>query len=163
LARKVTVISDVELAYLERLGRVPGLLILAGTGSIALARDDRGRWHRAGGLGPKLGDEGSGYWIGKEYRRRALGQESGTTPSDVRRVAAQTPVVFQRAAKKDPLCTAVIKDAVQHLAEIGRQAAHAAKLPTPWKIVWAGGLMDIPTFRRAVRRALAAREKRGHT
>ena len=67
LAENVTVISDVELAYRNAFGERPGVLILAGTGSIALGKNEAGKIARAGGLGPKCGDEGSGFWIGKTY------------------------------------------------------------------------------------------------
>ena len=60
-----------EAAYRGALGDAPGILLLAGTGSIALGRDGRGRWARAGGLGPLLGDEGSAFWIGREWLRIA--------------------------------------------------------------------------------------------
>ena len=69
LARHVRVISDAEAAYRGALGDAPGMLLLAGTGSMALGRDRRGRWARAGGLGPLLGDEGSAFWIGREWLR----------------------------------------------------------------------------------------------
>ncbi len=47
LARRVRVISDVEAAHLGALGERAGVLLLAGTGSMALGRDARGRWARA--------------------------------------------------------------------------------------------------------------------
>jgi len=75
LARRVSVIADVEAAWHATLGAEYGVLVLSGTGSIALGRDARGRWARGGGLGPLLGDEGSAFWIGREWlranRRRA--------------------------------------------------------------------------------------------
>src|SRR5262249_62230358 len=49
LARRVHVLSDVEAAYRGALGERAGLLVLAGTGSIVLARSRAGRWVRAGG------------------------------------------------------------------------------------------------------------------
>ena len=69
LAPTVRIMSDVEAAYLGALGTGAGVLLLAGTGSIALGRDAAGRWHRAGGLGPLLGDEGSAFWIGRAWLR----------------------------------------------------------------------------------------------
>ena len=69
LAEDVRVISDGEAALRSAFGTEPGLLISAGTGSIAYARDPAGRLHRAGGYGWQMGDEGGGYWLG----RRALG------------------------------------------------------------------------------------------
>src|ERR1700736_1868128 len=68
-ARRVVVISDVEAAYLGALGGTAGVLLLAGTGSIALGRDRRGRFPRAGGLGPLLGDDGSAFAIGRAWLR----------------------------------------------------------------------------------------------
>jgi N-acetylglucosamine kinase-like BadF-type ATPase len=44
----------------------PGIIIIAGTGSFALAKDHKGATHRAGGWGRVLGDEGSGYTIGRD-------------------------------------------------------------------------------------------------
>ena len=44
----------------------PGVIVIAGTGSFALAKDHRGTTHRAGGWGRILGDEGSGYAIGRD-------------------------------------------------------------------------------------------------
>jgi len=44
----------------------PGIIIIAGTGSFALAKDHKGATHRAGGWGRILGDEGSGYAIGRD-------------------------------------------------------------------------------------------------
>jgi len=72
LAARVRVISDAQAALLGALGTRPGVLLLSGTGSIVVGRDARGRWARAGGLGPALGDEGSGFWIGREWLRASV-------------------------------------------------------------------------------------------
>ncbi len=47
----------------------PGILIIAGTGSNVLGRAADGAMYHAGGWGPALGDEGSGFWIGQEALR----------------------------------------------------------------------------------------------
>src|SRR4029453_16769338 len=65
LAQRVEVISDVEAGVLGALDGRPGILVLAGTGSIVLGRDGQGRVARAGGLGPLIGDEGSAFWLGR--------------------------------------------------------------------------------------------------
>ncbi|UNK19987.1 N-acetylglucosamine kinase [Paenibacillus sp. N3/727] len=44
----------------------PGILAIAGTGSIIFGINDQGQTARAGGWGHRVGDEGSGYWIGKQ-------------------------------------------------------------------------------------------------
>ncbi|BAS28277.1 hypothetical protein LIP_2436 [Limnochorda pilosa] len=59
----------------------PGLLLLAGTGSLALALGPEGQEVRAGGWGYLLGDEGSGYWIGREAIRAALRAHDGRGPA----------------------------------------------------------------------------------
>jgi len=59
------VLNDVDAAHLGAFAGGPGILILAGTGSMAWARDDAGTSHRTGGWGEVVGDEGSGYWIGR--------------------------------------------------------------------------------------------------
>src|SRR5213596_4193790 len=68
VARQVRVLADGEVALATAFGTGPGILVNAGTGSIAYARDPAGELHRAGGYGWQLGDEGGGYWLG----RRAL-------------------------------------------------------------------------------------------
>jgi glucosamine kinase len=62
------VVNDALVALVAGAGEAPGIVVIAGTGSIAYGRDAAGRAARAGGWGYLLGDEGSGFWIG----RRAL-------------------------------------------------------------------------------------------
>ena len=62
----VRVLNDVEAAHLGAFAGGPGLLILAGTGSMVWAKDARGQQVRVGGWGDLLGDEGSAYWTGRE-------------------------------------------------------------------------------------------------
>lgn len=65
LADQVRVIGDGEIALTAAFGEAPGILVSAGTGSIAFARDPAGRLHRSGGYGWQMGDEGGGYWLGR--------------------------------------------------------------------------------------------------
>jgi len=71
---EVSVITDAELAYRGAFadGR-HGILIITGTGTIALYRAPISHeFTRAGGWGPMLGDEGSGAWLGREALRHCL-------------------------------------------------------------------------------------------
>src|SRR2546421_584579 len=68
LARRVRVMADGEVTLSTAFADGTGIIVSAGTGSIAYARDPAGQLHRAGGYGWQLGDEGGGYWLG----RRAL-------------------------------------------------------------------------------------------
>lgn len=63
--------NDIEIAHRGAFLGGGGVFLLAGTGSVALAREGQeGRSERAGGWGWLLGDEGSGYWIGREALAR---------------------------------------------------------------------------------------------
>jgi glucosamine kinase len=64
--------GDEEIALDAAFHGGPGILVIAGTGSNAIGRAPDGSLHGAGGWGPVLGDEGSGYWIGLESIRAAL-------------------------------------------------------------------------------------------
>jgi len=69
---EVLVCGDEEIALDAAFPGMPGVLVIAGTGSIVIGRCSDGSLHTAGGWGPVLGDEGSGYWIGMEAIRTAL-------------------------------------------------------------------------------------------
>ena len=69
---EVLVCGDEEIALDAAFPGMPGILVIAGTGSIVIGRCRDGSLHTAGGWGPVLGDEGSGYWIGIEAIRTAL-------------------------------------------------------------------------------------------
>ncbi len=58
--------SDMDIAFRAAHEPGGGYLVYAGTGSIASYIDEAGVWHRAGGRGFVLGDEGGGYWIAKQ-------------------------------------------------------------------------------------------------
>lgn len=60
------VTSDAELAIHGAFEGSPGIVLIVGTGSIAIAKTESGKYVRAGGWGIELDDEGSGAWIGRE-------------------------------------------------------------------------------------------------
>lgn len=72
LAGEIVVAGDMEIAMEAAFGAHPGVIVIAGTGSIAYGRDARGRCARAGGWGFAISDEGSAHWIGREAVRRLL-------------------------------------------------------------------------------------------
>jgi glucosamine kinase len=142
LAGRVQVTSDAAVALDDAFGDGPGILLIAGTGSVAFARTPDGRVERCGGWGPNIGDEGSGAWIG----RKALsvvtagsdGREPGTalvgailtatelesldglipwaaqaTPASL---AALAPTVLATAATGDLRANAIVSIAIEELA-----------------------------------------------
>lgn len=68
----VTVLPDVYIAYLSAFEPGGGVLVYAGTGSIALHLTSRGEALRAGGHGYLLDDAGGAYWIGREALKLVL-------------------------------------------------------------------------------------------
>ena len=82
---EIKVVGDVEIAFEDAFGVGPGVLVIAGTGSIAYGRNAREESARAGGWGHAISDEGSGYWVGVQATRAALrardrGEDSGLLP-----------------------------------------------------------------------------------
>ncbi|MGH7393100.1 MAG: BadF/BadG/BcrA/BcrD ATPase family protein, partial [Candidatus Rokuibacteriota bacterium] len=160
LARRVVALSDAEAALLGALGGRPGVLVLAGTGSIAIGHDARGRWRRAGGLGPLLGDEGSAFWIGREWivatvaDGAARARRLARAPDAVARIAARAPAVVRAARRGDRLARAIVREAQLHLARLAASVVRGLALPAPVTVTWAGGLLRDAWFRAGVRRAL---------
>jgi len=69
---QIFVETDAFVSYVGAIGLEPGMLLIAGTGSIAIGRRPDGSMVRVGGWGPIFGDEGSGFWIGREAIQAAL-------------------------------------------------------------------------------------------
>ena len=63
---QLAILGDMFLAHEAAFFGAPGIVVIAGTGSIALGIDERGEVARAGGWGPSTSDEGSGTWIGRK-------------------------------------------------------------------------------------------------
>jgi N-acetylglucosamine kinase-like BadF-type ATPase len=162
LAPRVQVLADAQAALLGALGGRPGLLVLAGTGSIVVGRDARGRWVRAGGLGPLIGDEGSGFWLGRQWLRANLdargeieARRLATRPDAVARIAGLAPGVLARAVAGDPKARMVVRDGQRALAAQGVTVARRLGARGPIDATWAGTLMSSPTYRAGVLRAAA--------
>ena len=166
----VRVGDDVEIALRAAIPDGLGIVIVAGTGSIALASDGGGNLHRAGGFGYLLGDEGSAGWIGFEavrllsrvYDGRARDEETsrlvarhlGVTdrPSliravyaervDVANIAALAPSIIAFAGKGNRASKAIVKRAGDELAQLVVDVASAAHLTEPTtKVALSGGLL----------------------
>ena len=69
---RILVETDAFITYIGAIGIQPGVLLIAGTGSIAIARRNDGTMVRVGGWGSMFGDEGSGFWVGREAIGAAL-------------------------------------------------------------------------------------------
>lgn len=69
---EVLVVNDAIIAHHAAFHGGPGILVIAGTGSNVLGINERGESGRAGGWGPIISDEGSGFWIGRTAVAQAM-------------------------------------------------------------------------------------------
>lgn len=74
---RVRMVTDAAAALAGATGGGPGVIVISGTGSIALGMNEGGETARAGGWGWRLGDEGSGYYIGNRALISALRAHDG--------------------------------------------------------------------------------------
>src|ERR1051325_8881767 len=72
--------TDARIALTGAVGFAAGVVIISGTGSVAFGRNARGGEGRAGGWGPTLGDEGSGYAIAREGLAAIVRAHDGRAP-----------------------------------------------------------------------------------
>jgi glucosamine kinase len=77
---RVVVVNDALVALEAGVPGSPGVVLIAGTGSIAYGRNAEGRAARAGGWGYLLGDEGSGFWLGRQALRAVVRSADGRAP-----------------------------------------------------------------------------------
>ena len=70
---EIKVVGDMVIALEAAFGSGPGVIVIAGTGSIAYGRNAEGQTARAGGWGFAISDEGSGHWIGRTAVAAAIG------------------------------------------------------------------------------------------
>ena len=170
--------NDVDVAFEGAMGGRQGVLILAGTGSMAWARGPRGV-ARAGGFGDVFGDEGSAFWIGREAlglvsrhldgRRRCAGFARGLLAAlgiageDLiawtyghggrAEVAGVARHVAALAAGGNVEAIGLLRRAARELAALGRAAGRAAGLD---EMRWshAGGVLGNASLRNMVADAL---------
>jgi glucosamine kinase len=139
---KLLLAGDDEIALDGAFHEGPGILIIAGTGSNVLGRTADGTVYHAGGWGPALGDEGSGFWIGQEALRAAFWARDRSVPTtllpaiqklwDTQSIgeivekanahpgpdlSVLAPIVVQCADAGDELAAAVLQRAGVELAE----------------------------------------------
>lgn len=168
-AERVVVTGDTEIALAAAFGDRPGIVVTAGTGSMAVARDPAGALHRAGGYGWQMGDEGSGYSIGRAalgaVGRAADGRSPATALTElilratrsevidrlvqwaaaagVPEVAALAPQVFEAQRQGDTVATGIIDYAARELAAlVSRLLPHFGTDPgAPVEVATNGGLL----------------------
>lgn len=129
---RVTVVNDAVIALVAGAPERFGVVLLAGTGSIAYGQDRSGRSVRSGGYGFLLADEGSGYWLGHQALRAAVRAGDGRgEPTELRRLVFEAmevdsmdgliPRVYEKGIEKHKV--AALAGLVQKAADQGDAAA----------------------------------------
>ena len=167
VAREVRVLADGEVALATAFGTGPGILVNAGTGSIAYARDPAGAVHRAGGYGWQLGDEGGGYWLGRRALDVAARAQDGrgegstllarllralglqhfddlvrwTATATPTQMAALAPHVLNAAGEGEGVARQAVDDAARELVDLAAALARHFPGTEPVPVALAGGLL----------------------
>ncbi len=172
--------TDARIALEGAFAGGPGVILIAGTGSIVLGKDQEGQILRVGGWGRILGDEGSGYFLGLEALKAVAAEIDGTgTPTSLRAalreqfgwatreeiivpvyqenftIPSLAPLVLETAERGDGVSRDILVRGSELLA--GQVAAMAARLhgDKPVGVVFVGGLIDHDTlYARMVHDAL---------
>lgn len=177
---QVTVVHDTRL-LLAAAGCTEGVAVIAGTGSAAWGVNAAGEQARAGGWGYLLGDEGSGYWLGREAVRHSLRRMDAGEAVDLltagllehcglqrpgeliahfhhetsrRYWASAAAVVMAAADAGHAPALALVQEAAGCLAGLAAKVAGQLQLPGP--VVLGGGLgSNVPALQHAFGRSLA--------
>ncbi len=169
LARTVFVDHDAAAALAGGAALAPGAVVISGTGSIAFGIDAEGRRARAGGWGPLLDDEGSGYAVGRAVLREAMrafdGRGEATALAEAVRerfgleslhalkvavrgisideIAAVAPLAVKAAAAGDPIAARILARAGERLAAMVAAVARALGWQAaPFSLMRVGGVFE---------------------
>jgi len=168
IVKRVLVTTDIEIALAAAFGKGSGIVVSAGTGSIAIGRDAEGKLHRRGGYGWQMGDEGSGYAIGRAglsaLSRAADGRGPLTTLSsrllaaarvekfdeliswavnaNTAQVSALAPTVLEAAADGDVVAQGIVDYAARELCQLVRSLLPHFSEAEPVPVALAGGILS---------------------
>ena len=171
------VVGDEVIALDAAFQGGPGILQIAGTGSNTIGRAADGSRECAGGWSSRLGDEGSGYWIGVNSVRRGLhayDREEPTlilkkvgeiwgTPSVEDLVslgdstpgpdfAALAPAIYELAEAGDTVAQGVLQQAAADLVEtvlvVRGKLRRKHAIAGEVPVAWTGGVVEKMTLVR---------------
>jgi N-acetylglucosamine kinase-like BadF-type ATPase len=181
---RIVVVNDALVALEAGAPGAPGVVIISGTGSIAYGRNGRNEGARAGGWGHVLGDEGSGYWIGRAALRAVLreadrrGPKTALTPLLLKHfdvseaqnlihevyqnkmrpasIGALATLVQTAFTEGDPAATGILHAAADELESAGVSVARRLGLDgEPFVFILAGGILRaVPWLRDELERRL---------
>jgi N-acetylglucosamine kinase-like BadF-type ATPase len=161
-------VNDVIAAWASGTWLEPGVAVISGTGSHVFGANAAGESWRTGGWGHVLGDEGSGYWLGRHGMKAALHYRDGSGPETAlldaavafyrldaiedlqavvygkpltkSEIAAFTEEVEKAAAAGDRVATGLFETAANDLATQVRAPVEILGLEGPFKVALVGGV-----------------------
>jgi N-acetylglucosamine kinase-like BadF-type ATPase len=169
---RLLVTDDAAIALSGALAGAPGIITIAGTGSIAFGRNGAGKVARAGGWGYVFGDEGGGFDIARQALRAVLRSEEGwgeptaltgrllaatgaadandllhrfyTTEFPRPRIAALSALVEEAAVAGDEVATRILYRAAEELASITNAVRSTLFGALPTDVAYVGGVFRSP-------------------
>lgn len=121
----IEIVTDADIALYGATNGEPGLVLIAGTGSICCGKNARGKFASAGGWGPLVGDEGGGSWIARHALQAIARSTDGRGPQTV---LGREACEYFNVSTPDDLSTAIYAPNVtnERLAGFGRCVIEAA-------------------------------------
>lgn len=122
---EVEVVGDADIALYGATEGKPGVVVIAGTGSVCCGVNARGKRNCAGGWGPVAGDEGGGAWIARRALRAIAHASDGRGPKTSLMEAA---CAYFHVTTPEDLSTAIYAPTMtnERLAGFGKQVIEAA-------------------------------------
>ena len=124
--RDIEVVTDADIALYGATDGAPGLVVIAGTGSICCGINARGKRLCAGGWGPIAGDEGAGAWIARRALRAIAYASDGRGPQTL---LTEFACNYFHCSTADDLTTAIYAPTItnERIAGFGKDVVEAAK------------------------------------
>jgi N-acetylglucosamine kinase-like BadF-type ATPase len=121
----IEVVTDADIALYGATDGAPGIVVIAGTGSICCGLNARGKRICAGGWGPIAGDEGSGAWIARRALRSVAHASDGRGPKTA---LTEFACSYFHVSSADDLVTAIYAPSItnERLAGFGKDVVDAA-------------------------------------
>src|SRR5215510_14736629 len=122
---EIEVVTDADIALYGATDGEPGLVVIAGTGSICCGINARGKRFCAGGWGPIAGDEGGGAWIARSALRAVAYASDGRGPKPS---LIEVACSYLHVSTADDLATAIYAPTMtnERLAAFGKDVVEAA-------------------------------------
>jgi N-acetylglucosamine kinase-like BadF-type ATPase len=161
------VVTDYEIALEAAAGSGPGVVVIAGTGSVAYGRNAAGETSRAGGYGPWIGDEGSAFEIGRQAVSVVCRARDSDAPPTILATMIPSalncpdwddlileimkapdevfpklfPVVAEAAEKNDAAAMGILSDSAMRLGHLAATVIHRLGMNTAeFPLVKCGGV-----------------------